>query len=153
PDGGEDAALIDAVTVAYRVSGTVFGDTNLNGRQDPGEPSLPGYVVEVIGGNRHQITTSGPDTNPGGYSFDNVANGSCLNVRLPSNAKLTTPVGSDLQFAAAQELSAFGIDIPASADFRAANLQGNQAVPDLIVNTGDTVYVRQTLADGTTRIL
>src|SRR5262249_7366517 len=39
------------------------------------------------------------------------------------------------------------------AAFRAANLQGNQGVPDLIVNTGDTVYVREVLKDGTTRLL
>src|SRR5262249_3662909 len=117
-----------------RVSGTVFSDINRNVVQDPGEPSLRGYTVEVIGANGRQTATTGLATNPGGFAFDNVADGSYLNVILPAGAERTTPAGTGLQFAASPELGFFGplSSTPPSADFRAANLQGKQGAPDLI---------------------
>jgi hypothetical protein len=135
-----------------RVSGVVFSARNSNGRQDPGEAPLRGYAVEVIGSNGRQTVTSGTAATPG-FSFDNVADGSSPNVLLPAGATLTTPVDSDVRFVGVQELSGFGIAVPASVAFRAANLQGNRGIPDLAVNVGDTVYVRQVLQNGSTRLL
>ena len=41
------------------VTGVVFSDVNGNGRQDPGEPDLPGYTVQLIGGSIVQTVQSG----------------------------------------------------------------------------------------------
>src|SRR5262249_52963343 len=121
PQGGDNTAFLDDVqitkTASNRISGLVFSDLNGNGRQDPGEPPLRNYAVEVIGVNGRQIATSGTDATPG-FSFDNVADGSSLDTLLPGGAQQTTPVDADVRFTAVQELSGFGVAVPASAAFR-----------------------------------
>jgi hypothetical protein len=82
------------------VSGVVFSDINGNGRQDPGEPDLPGYTVQLVGGGVVQTVQSGLGSSPGGFRFTNAFNDSFLTVVPPANGQLTTPWGTnDLGFA------------------------------------------------------
>lgn len=66
--GGVDAKNYAFGEIGQAITGIVYVDTNLNGKQDPGEPGVPGVTVALQHADGSPITTAttGPD---GGYIF------------------------------------------------------------------------------------
>ena len=77
------------------VTGTVFTDINKDGTPQPGEPGIPGVVVQLTGpdGTVIATTTTGPD---GNYRFDNLTPGTYGVVELqPAGLGSTANTGGD----------------------------------------------------------
>lgn len=61
-------------TSTNSISGIVFNDTNANGVQDTGEPSIPGVTVSLYDQNNNVVATT-TTTADGSYSFHNLPPG------------------------------------------------------------------------------
>jgi hypothetical protein len=74
PSGGADVSgLIFGNFQEVRISGTVFNDLNGNGVQDPGEPGLQGWTVDLIRGSNTVTRKTGLN---GDFTFVGVGPGS-----------------------------------------------------------------------------
>lgn len=134
------------------VSGVVFSDLNSNGIHDPGEPALPGYAVELTGIDGRQATTSGGVTNPGEFSFAGASDFTFLRTILPTNAIGTTLPFAFPQLVPAFDLASLGIAVGAKVDVRVGPLQGNPALNDFAILTGDRIILRLANANGSSTI-
>jgi uncharacterized repeat protein (TIGR01451 family) len=74
PSSGEDVrGLVFGNFQSVRISGTVFNDLNGNGVQDPGEPGLQGWFVDLI---RPTSKARRPTDSSGNFTFVGVGPGS-----------------------------------------------------------------------------
>ncbi len=84
------------VLKAVSVGDLVWVDSNRDGRQDPGEPGIPGVVLEIVGPDGNPVTdVHGNPVQPvttdenGGYSFDDLpalSDGQTYTVRIDREA-------------------------------------------------------------------
>ncbi|HSX09117.1 MAG TPA: VWA domain-containing protein, partial [Candidatus Saccharimonadales bacterium] len=76
------------------ISGTVFSDLSGNGVFDPGDPGVPGVVINLIPSGSSTPSQSISSSSDGTYSMQNVCNGAyTLTQTLPTNWIQTLPVG------------------------------------------------------------
>ncbi|MBP2387379.1 putative repeat protein (TIGR01451 family) [Paeniglutamicibacter kerguelensis] len=87
-DGGEDLTLdFGFVEKSVSVGDFVWIDTDLDGRQDPGEPGIPGVVLDLYGPDGKLIGSTTTDKD-GKYTFDHLP-------VLTGNQKYTVKIDKD----------------------------------------------------------
>lgn len=84
-NGGSDVFWLDDVELTGNpikafgsISGLKFNDINNNGIRDDSEPSLAGWVVELLTGLNNDFIASRQTDASGSYAFDNLASGSYI---------------------------------------------------------------------------
>jgi uncharacterized protein (DUF2141 family) len=91
--------ITQAPTPTGKISGTVFSDTNANGKLDTGEKGLAGETVYIDTQKTGAFATGDPTavtSSTGAYSFTSLAAGTYIvREKLPAGYKLTSPATGD----------------------------------------------------------
>lgn len=81
----------DVFFFTTEIAGRAFVDLNRNGKDDPGEPGIPGRVIQLLDASNSVITTATTDGH-GAYRFDHVDLGAFqVTEVLPKGVRLSTP--------------------------------------------------------------
>jgi uncharacterized protein (DUF2141 family) len=125
---------------AGSITGTVFSDTNANGKLDSGEKGLSGETVYIDTKKTGVFATGDPTavtTSTGAYTFTDLAAGTyVVREKIPTGYKLTAPTAGDFSVTVVAGKIANGFafaDAPATASvsgtiFNDANGNGKKDV-------------------------
>jgi uncharacterized repeat protein (TIGR01451 family) len=132
--GGDVGGVVFGNFQLVRISGTVFNDLNGDGLQEPGEPGLQGWTVELIKGQsvaKRQTDSSGNFTfagvGPGSYTIQEEVQSGWVQTSLPTTYSVTPSSGVNLVGAVFGDLQKAQADLAVSKTGPAETIAGDPA--------------------------